>query len=602
MPCVKKAKTAFAEESGRIAIMIEREIMTGTTWVLNRIPETKYNTELGHNPRSLRMQIAPPPRVEYQPLLATGNEAKLIENPLDPSTNITTTGDKQGRGCNLPAERIHWGYDEFGRCLRATALETDPMCLIDMMEKKAAPQVIAGLREKMPFYAKEHFANELLRQVVRFAQYKWSMADGMPMSVNTPNFPCVPTGGLNIGFLRNVENLIRHYGWDKGSMTPKVNGRPAIQVYAGRDSIDFAITTRKLQKGVTIQQSSPTVMDSTFGDTEVYEGIQFIENPMPSRGYVVQTGANTYEFREIQPWIIRPGVEGIVHDPNPDYHKSFIAVGGTSYVVCEIGYIIHPKAMERQAMGNVPTVDGKSVGKRFNFEVNMVPDYAIVAPECNKDGFWIQLRMLHAYAPFPFNPELMTAFLYIAATPQVIMVNPNLLTTPVTPADQPTSIKKFLPPKPEACLDCGDDTPTLRDPTSPTCTDLFPANGVGLIQWSQLVYYVNELSAGLTMVVERVGGGTGASSVVVTLTEGTATEPENFGIPSGFAGTTGVSSTFTKTLNWADGEFGIKSFTVPINDTVSVDAGKQFTAVLGTVSNSTLTAATTATVTLLENA
>lgn len=580
--CVKKAKTAFTEETGRIATIVQREIITGSLWPLKRIPETKFNASLGHNPRSIRMQIAPPERVEYTPILASGNEAKNFTNPLD-GTTIAGFGDKQGKGCNIPAERVHWGYDEFGRCLRATALETDPMCLIDMIEKNAVATTIAALRDKLPQFAKEHFANELLRQVIRFSYHKYSMAPGNPISTNVATFPAVPTAGLNIGVLRWIENNIRHYGWDKGAQTPLVNGRPAIQVYAGRDSIEFAITQRKIQKKLTLD-STPTMDDKTFGVTEVYEGIQFIENPLPQRGYVVQTTPGNFEFREIQPYKIRVGVEGIVVDPNDDYHGSFVNVGGQSLLVLEVGYIIHPTAMERQAMGAVPSVDGKQVRGKFNFEVNMVPDWAIVPPECNKDGFWIQYRMLHAYAPFPFNPELMTAFLYIAATPQIILVSPT--DAAVTAANNPVGMAGFLAPQPEGCAPCA-DAAVVRDPVPPTCTDIFPANGVGVVRFTQLNYDVSEDAVGLTIVVERAGGSTGAASVVYGTTPGTALAVTNY-------------TTTTGTLNWADGEFGKKAFVIPINSHAGDDDGKQFTVVLSSPTGATLGTPSTSTVTIID--
>lgn len=582
--CVKKAKTAFAEETGRIAALTEREIMTGALWPLRRIPETTFDTSKGENPRTLRMMIAPPNRTEYTAILSAGNEAKNFPNPLG-GADIAGFGDKQGRGCNIPAERIRWGYDEFGRCLRATALETDPMCVMDMIQKMQFSATISKLREKMPQFAKEHFANELLRQVVRFSYHKWSVVAGSPVSTNVPTFPAIPTGGLNIGLIRHVENVMRAHGWDKGAKTPEIGGRSALQVYAGRDSIDFAIVQRKIQLGLT-NQTTIRANDGVFGETEIYEGIQFIENPLPTRGYVIQKAVGSYEFVEINPYIVRAGVEGIVVDPNPDYYKSFVTVGGDSNVVCEIGYVIHPTAMERQAMGSVPSVDGKTFNRKFNFEVNMVPEWAIVPPECNKDGFWIQLRMLHAYAPFPYNPELMTAFLYIAATPQILIANPNGEDEPIIPPSQPIAMAPFNPPLADGCVACA-DVADVRNPVPPTCTEIFPANGVGVMRQAQLVYDVEENAGNLTIVVERVGGNTGAASINYTTAPGTAIAATNYTTTAG-------------TLNWADGEFGKKSFPVPILAAAGDDDGKQFTVVLSVPVGATLGTPATSTVTILD--
>lgn len=578
------ARSAFAEESGRIAVLVQREIQTGTMWPLKRIPETTYDASKGENPRSIRMQFTPPVRAEYLPILNPGNEARNWPDNQNPGDVIAGFGDKQGRGCNIPAERLQWGYDEFGRCIRAKALETDPMCLITMMEKNAVGATIAALRASMPRFAKEHFADELLRRVIQFSTHLWSITAGNPYSTRTGKFPAIPTGGLNIGVLRAIENVMRREGWDEGSQTPMVNGRAAFQVYAGRDSIEFAITQRKIQKKLHLD-STATVDDKTFGMTEVYEGIQFIENPLPPRGYLTQTTSGNYQFNEIQPTTNRAGVEGVVNDVNFEYNAPYVVRGGASYAVLEVGFAIHPKAMERQAMGGVPTVDGKKVAGKFNFEVNMVDPWAILAdPRCNKDGFYVQWRMLHAYAPFPFNPELMTAFLYIAATPQTIIVSPN--GEFVTAATAPISMQPFNAPTSDGCLPCAEDT-VLRDPTSPTCTDVFPANGVGVMRWAQVTYDVSEEAAGLTVVAIRAGGSTGAASVAYATASGTATSGVEFTSTSG-------------TFNWADGEFGKKSVVVPINNTGGDDNGKTFTVVLSSATGATLGTPSTTTVTILD--
>ena len=591
-PCIQKAKTAFAEETGRISALVERNLMTGApSYPLKRIPEKTYDTSLGHSPRRVRVQTVPPARTEYQPLLATGNEAKNFESPLDGST-ISSNADKTGRNA-LPGDTIRFGYEEFGRCLRGTALETEPMDIMDIIEKKAFASVIQKLREDMPRYAKEHFANELLRRVIQFSTRKFSVAAGFPMSVGTSGFPCVPTGGPSIGHLRLIENLIRHEGWDEGSQTPVINGRPALQVYMGRDAIEFAIIQRKREFGLKLE-STKTVDDGTFGTTEVSEGIQFIENPMPPRGYVVQTAANAWEFREINPWTVEAGTEGLIKKINADYHASFVTVNGQSFPVIELGFIIHPKAMDREAMGAMPKVDGKTFGKMFNFEVNLIDDWAMTSdPRCNKDKRLIAYRMTHAYAPFPYNPELMTAFAYIAPTPQYVIVNPN--GERVTAADEPTTVEAFRKPKVDECNTCADNEPVVRNPVDPTCTDIIPTNGVGLIRFNRVAYDVSEDGGTVTLVAERVGGSSGAATVDWTSANGTASVGTEFGVAED-------RSNLTGTLTWADGVFGKKSFTIPIIATAGDDDGKQFTVTLSNATGASLSnSIKVATVTILDS-
>lgn len=583
----QKAKTAFAEEAGRIAALVQKEIQTGApSYPLKRIPETTFDPSLGHAPRTVRWQTVPPTRSAYVAMLPGGNESTTWANPVT-GDSLNGYQDQVGRG-DLPAEKIRYGYEEFGRCLRGTALETDPIYLMDILEKKGFSAVIAKLRTDLPRYAKEHFANNLLRDVIQFAKFKYSVAEGFPVSSGVPTFPCVPTGGASIGHIRQIENVLRSEGWDTGSDTPMLNGRPALQVYMGRDSIEFAVVSRKKQREMKLE-TSLTIDDKTFGQTEVYEGIQFLENPLPPRGYIVKTGANSYEFREINPWIVKAGAEGIIKESNPEYRGSFINVGGSNYLVVEVGYIIHPKAMERQAMGALPNVDGKNFKGMFNFEVNLIPDWAIQAdPRNNKDGMYIAYRMTHAYAPLPYNPELMTAFIYLAATPQYIVLNPN--SDPLTAANQPVGVAALPNTPQDSVIERISDVRTPM-PIEPDCDTLFPANGVGVMRFSQIAYDVAETAGNLTVVVERVGGSSGAASVAYTTTAGTATASTNYTTTSG-------------TLNWADGVFGKKSVVIPIiNDsTVGDDDGKQFTVVLSSATGAALGTPSTATVTILDPA
>lgn len=569
--------------------MIERQIMTGAPdYFINRIPETQFDTSMGHNPQTLRVQTVPPNRTQYEPLLPPdGTDTGTFIDPIDGST-LSAPIDKAGAICSMKGESIYWGYESFGRCLRGTALETDPICLLELLEKRAVGMTIAKLRTDLPRYAKEHFGNELRRQVITNAYTKYSVAEGFPTSTRVPYFPAIPTGGASISFIRRIENLIRRDGWDMGSKTPTINGRPALQVCMGRDDIEFAIKAYKRENGIIIQQGTFTVDDPTFGKTEVHNGIQFIEDPLPTKGYLTQVAPGLYQFNEIQPFFVDVGAKGIIPRINVAYNSSFVNVGGESYPVVSMGFIIHPRAMERQAMGGIPKIDGKPANKMFNFEVNLVPDWAMAAdPRCNKDMAYIAYRLTHAYAPLPYNPELMTAFLFMAANPQFICLNPNA--NEPTPASQPINMGPFNPAKDNACAPCATDSALdLRLVNDRACETLFPANGVGVIGLGAITYFVNKIAGALTITYTRSGGSVGASTVVATYTPGTATSPANFTAGS------------PVTISWADGDFSMKSSVIPINAAAGNQDGKQFTVVLSSVTNSTLTANNIATVTILD--
>lgn len=587
----KKAVTFLAENSGVLAAITQREILTGDPdWFLKKIPEAPYVTGKGHSPRYVEVRTTPPRRVKYQPMLPQGNQNHTVMNPQSGSS-MTVVGDKTGRGCALPAETVQYGYRVKSRCLMGKALEAGPWCIMDLLEKEAFKPLLQKIWNDLPRYAKEDFGRQLSRDVTAFSYYKFAVDEGFPMSIQQPYFPTAPRGGPSVGFLRKVESLMFAEGWRKGSGTPD----GMLEVRMSRESIEWAISQRKKENGLTLE-STVLKDDGTFGESVVFEGIKFVRAMVPTRGYLRQIGANAFEFVEVDPYIIEAAEgEGFWPRPNPEFYQSHYTDGGVRYRMCEIADIIHPMAMERQSMGAIPSVPGKTFTRNFDFEVESIPDYELADRGCNKDQFWFGYRMLHAYAPMPKQTELMTQVIFLAPTNRYEVMDPwddvgAALSRPIT-------IAALNDPKATDCVPCtGATGDATREPVSPTCSDLFPENGVGVIRLRTTANDVDESAGNLTIVTERVGGSTGASTVVITLTEGTATNPENFTTPSGFAG----SGPWTKTLSWADGVYGPISVVVPIVAATGDDDGKQFTASLGTVTNSTLGTATTQTITILD--
>lgn len=580
----KKAVTFLAENSGIIAALTQQQILTGDPdYALSRIPEAPYDVNKGHSPRYVRVRTTPPRRVHYSAMLPTGNTTFSVPNPAT-GTATTVTGDKTGRGCALPAETLQYGYDVKNRCLKGKALEAGPWCVMDLLEKEAFKPLLATLWRDLPRYAKEDFGRQLLRDVIEFSYYKFSIDEGFPMSVNHNYFPTIPTGGPSIGFIRKIENLLNAQGWAKGANTPMINGRSSLQVRMSREAIEWAIVQRKKELDLKLE-STIYADDSTFGKTVIYEGIQFIEAQLATRGYLRTIGVGLYEFVEVDPTIVTTADgEGFWPVPNNDYYNSYVVDGGVRYRMCEIGYIIHPTAMERQSLGAIPSVPGKTFSRNFDFEVNPIPDYELADKGCNKDQFWFGYRMLHAYAPLPKNPELMTAFIYLAPTNRYEITDP-WADLGVALAN-PLSLAPLTDPQNNNCVPCAALGDLPRDPASGDCSDLFPANGVGVIRQAQTAYSVEEHAGNLTIVVNRVGGSTGAAGVSYGTTAGTAIAGQNY-------------TTTTGTLSWLDGEYGPKSFNVPILVHAGDDSGKQFTVVLSSATGATLGTAT-ATVTILD--
>ena len=599
MSC-QKAITALAEEAGNIASLSQQEILTGDPdWFLKKIKEKSYDPSKGHDPRVIRFRTTPPADTEYTPFLSSGNKTITATNPQTGEDDEISV-DKTGRGCSTPAEKIQYGYDVHNRCAKKKAWEIGPWCIWDLYEKKMVRPLVDRLRMDIPRYGRESFGRQLARDVITYSTYKYSIAEGFPVSTDVPYFPAIPTGGASIGFFRKVEVALKGEGWDKGADTPMIGSRRAVAFRMSRESIEFAIQQRKVELGLTLD-SRVYVDDGIWGMTVVYEGMQFIEATVPTKGYLVDKGSGNFEFVAVPVVIVEAAAgEGWWSRHNPDFDRSYVTVGGESKRMMEIAYAIHPTAMERQALGRPPSMPGKEFKRAFNLEVFPIPDWELADKGCNKDEFWFGYRALHAYAPQPLNPELMTAIIMLAVVNSYQITDPNIdIGTATLNAITQAALLK---PQADGCLPCTDDDGSgARDVTSPTtCSDLFPANGVGVIRHAQATYSVEENGLALTIVVNRDGGSTGASTIVATVTEGTATEPENFGIPTGATGTTGVSTTFAKPLTWADGEFGPKTLVVPIVAAAGDDDGKQFTVVLSSPTNSTLGTLSTATVTIID--
>lgn len=598
----RKAVTYLAENTGLIAALTQQEILTGDPdYALSRVKEAKYDTSKGHAPRYIRVRTTPPRRVKYQPMLPQGNTTFSVPN-AQTGASTTVTGDKQGRGCSLPAETVQYGYDVKNRCLMGKAIEAGPWCIMDLLEKEALGPVLQKIWKDMPRYMKEDFGRQLLRDVVEFSNHLFTISEGFPMSTASSYFPAVPTGGPSIGFIRRIENILRPEGWSKGSMTPMINGRASLQVRMSREAIEWAISNRKKEKGLTLE-STVLEDDGVFGKTVIYEGIQFIEADVPTRGYLVEISTDVFEFVELDPYIITAADgEGFWPMPNPDFwNSSYVVDGGTRYRVCEIGHIIHPTAMERQSLGAIPSVPGKKFTRNFDFEVQPIPDWELADRGCNKDLFYFAYRALHAYAVLPKNPELMTAFIFLAPTNRFDIVDPWALSDTATL--QNVNLAALNNPKTNACEPCtsGDEVAD-RDYTDPTCTDLFPTNGVGVMRMRALVLDVREDAGTLTISAERIGGTSGAATARITIAEGTATEPQNFTFAdaTGWTGTSGSSTSFYRTLSWADGEGGIKTVAVPMVEASGDDEGKQFTATLSNATGAILGSVVVTTVTVID--
>ena len=95
-----------------------------------------------------------------------------------------------------------------------------------------------------------------------------------------------------------------------------------------------------------------------------------------------------------------------------------------------------------------------------------------------------------------------------------------------------------------------------------TVTSVTPPTGI--VEFTDARYFINEGETSATITVERKYGGAGAVNVTYIATDGTAAGGDDF-------------DSAVDTLSWADGEQGVRSFTVPIHQDALVEGNETVT-------------------------
>lgn len=574
--CSPQKRTKLAEEAGRIADITQASLLTGdNTYAFERIKETAYDPTLGENPRGIIFHNVPPLRTAYKPMVANGSENTTVTNPIT-GADMTVVGDKIGRLLGS-GERIEHGYEERTRCLLGKPWTAGPYNLFDLMHKKAVAPWIESLRRDIPRFAREEFHKELLDIVAASARYKYSSTNDVARSANQNYFPCKPAGGASIEIFQHASNLAMQSGWgSNGKGQSQKGGAPMFDVYLGREDINWAVRSYRANLGVTLfggvsSSENRFVQDKNFGEVQVEGGIKLINAKLPRRGVLLPNSAGGFVIEEISPYSVQPGVEGLILRENPEFTAGTVLRNGVRTEVVGIGYSIDPDAMERQAFSGPSSQGTGATPHMSNFDVRLLPEWDPVYEGANTDGWLFAYRCSHMFAPYIMRPELMTAFVFLAATPQVVVANPNSNAAAYTAA--PITLLPAAQARPDAFAPCADTTRT-PDATKPDCTTLYPANGVGVVQFSAQLTRVEEGNT-ITLVVERAGGSTGAATVAYATSNGTATSGTDYTAASG-------------TLSWAAGEIGVKTFNVATISTGGDDSGKTITVTLSGVTGATL--------------
>lgn len=123
-----------------------------------------------------------------------------------------------------------------------------------------------------------------------------------------------------------------------------------------------------------------------------------------------------------------------------------------------------------------------------------------------------------------------------------------------------------------------------------TGVNLVASAGAGILALTSSTWSVEENVAGGVLVVKvsRLGGATGAASVVCSAASGTAIAATDFTNPAA-------------TLSWSAGTSGTKNCSIPITNDVAFEGNETFSVTLTSASGASLGAPSAATVTIIDN-
>lgn len=568
----QRLKTAIAERIQEIVSQEERWLADDDeSFVKSRLPRGVYDPSHGPNPRKLRYGFAPMEEREYLPILSEGKVSGSMHGRdcTGEDKSFSTEVDRTGAyGCDLPGQELHGGFDVFTYEVKGKAFETGWACAMDLLLKESYNAYLEGLQRALKKEAVRHHNWALERDVINLAKYNVSVTTGFTFSEG--GFVQAPTGGLNLESVLRMFAVLHAEGW---------NG-PQVVGGISQEAFEEMRRVYRSQKGYDIQ-TTPASMEIEYipkGATAVeWAGITWVFARFPLRGYLRTVGGES-EFVPVRPTITRTGTGGgVVSDVNHSYYDCKYYCDGQVNDLFEVAFVIHPTEFAKVLSFTMPNVAGKSYSNAlFNLDLRMIdgPEVHQRFGVPNVDNFKFYFRALHAYGFEPVNPELAGAIAYRVSPHSPVAVAPTCNSVE-NPGTATLNIAAALPQEQDGVRDCGDPNaaecalasyPVFPKPTqeAPCATSSDPGD-IRFADCSGISVVAGEGT--LRVCVERVNGHAGAASVAITTTAGTATAGQDY-------------TTTATTLNWADGEGGLKCIDIPILAAATV--GQVFTVDLST--------------------
>jgi hypothetical protein len=577
---------ALHEDKDRITDIVFEKMQESPSFVLNRIPDggmTNFNDQLDN--------------IEYR----AAKQAFRQYDELNDDPRALVSGDMKGVDCagvtvpfttkvnaDDPSSSCHdEGLLDFGQGYRIRkskmfrlAITTPVICAFDFIRMGPAhvDGFFSGMTEAFTDYGMENFEANLQNYVIQYGEANASVNSVNEIVLTTGGFNAPPLYRLSIPFLRRY----RQYMIREGGLTD--DGLLEIET-TRQDAID-AILADQAQLGV----AGFTVNEQIFADTRgqyysksgvVYNGIKFIFNELPVRGYFMPSsitagGEQLYTFVRVYHWqneVNEAG--GLSWQPNHDYDKSTIVCNGVTYKMSSLAFVINAKSFQRFGLGKPNRIKGQNAGT--NFEM-IVLDGSFIT--CNDFNDKFRLAARHMFRFKSLKPQLSGAIAYRHAVPDDYVIEPDLGVVQIPP-------QSFAGPQefgPSGVSPCCPGAVAVADPINVSPVGGALVNGVNTPDVKVVWGADGTGPVNLKFTVTRKGDGNGTLIVTPTVTPGTALLTTHYQNPQPSA------------LNWADKEVGSKTFTIPIVGVVAdadADGEATFTVALAKTGTTTDTLAPT---------
>lgn len=549
---------ALHEDKDRVTDIVHEKIVESPSIALNRIPDggmTNFNDNLD----TIEYNRAKQAFKSYEELnddpkdLTAGNlAARDCAGTTGSFATLVNEEDEDACHDSCLLE-FGQGYKTYTSKIYRFAVTTPVVCAFDYirMGKEHVRAYFDGFTENFTEYGMENFEANLLNFVIQFGEANASVNSKNEIVLTQGGFNAPPLYRLSIPFLRRYRQyMIREGGvTDEGLLEIETTRQDALDAIAA----DQDAMGNKVSINVQTFEDVRGALYSKEGI--IYNGIKFIFNEMPVRGYFKPSGQTAggqqlHTFVRVYHWKNEANeAGGVGTEPNHEYDAPYVTCEGVRYPMVTLAFVINAKSFMRYGLGKPMKAHGEE-NAGANYEM-LVLDKAYIQNNDYNDRFRLAAR--HMFRFKTMKPELSGAIAYRHSVPCDYVIEP--CTDPVeVPTEEFSSPQDF-----EEC---------------DTRTDCVTADVVGILEMTPCAEATTVFDGEASSViirVERTGDGVGTRTIDYATADGTAEDENGAGDYTATSGT----------LSWADGETGVKEIEVPI--TGATAATQDFTLTLSNI-------------------